>query len=86
MDLEKGIGVLAVEINYLMGVCGVSGWNAKSNESIYGRSGMGICAFGMKCGVVECVKRNTQREIKVPTLIGKHTMRLKWFGCEMSLK
>ncbi len=31
-------------------------WEGKSNESVYERYGMGAC--GVKCGVVEWVRRN----------------------------
>ncbi len=36
-------------------------WDGESNESAYERCGMGSCANGGKCGVVELVKRNTVR-------------------------
>ena len=36
----------------------------ESNESLYERCGIGPCANGVKCGVVEWMKQNT----------------LKWFG------
>ncbi len=34
---------------------------AVRNESTYKRYAMGLCASGVKCGVVEWVKRNTLR-------------------------
>ena len=36
-------------------------WEGESNESVYERCGMGPCAHGVKCGVVEWVKINTLR-------------------------
>ena len=44
-----------VEMSYLKGACSVIIWEDKSNE----RCGMEPCANGVKCGVVEWVKRNT---------------------------
>ncbi len=35
--------------------------DGESNESVYNRSGMSSKGEGMKCGVVEGVKRNTLR-------------------------
>ncbi len=45
--------VHAVEMSYLRRACGVTRWEAKSNESVNERCGMGVCASGVKCGVVE---------------------------------
>ena len=56
--------VRAVEMSYTRGACGVTRWEDESNESLYERCGMSTCGEGVKCGVVEWVKRNT----------------LKWFG------
>ncbi len=42
----------------------MTGWDGESNENVYERCGMGSHANGVKCGVVEWLKRNT----------------LKWFG------
>ncbi len=53
--------VHAVEMSYLRGACGVTRWDGESNESVYESCGMGSCANGVNCGVVECVKRNTLR-------------------------
>ncbi len=53
--------VRAVEMSYLRGACGVTKSEGSSNESVYERCGMGTCANGVKCGVVEWVKRNTLR-------------------------
>ena len=36
-------------------------WEGESNEVVYEKCGMGSCASGIKCGVVEWVKRNTLR-------------------------
>ncbi len=36
-------------------------WEGESNESVYERCDMGACESGVKCGVVEWVKRNTLR-------------------------
>ena len=47
-----------MEISYLRGACGVSRWESESNESVYERCGMRICANGVMCGVVEWVNRN----------------------------
>ena len=44
---------MAVKINYLRGAFGVTRWEDESNESVYERCGMGPCANGMNCGVME---------------------------------
>ncbi len=36
-------------------------WEGESIESVNERCGMGVCTSGVKCGVVEWVKRNTLR-------------------------
>ena len=36
-------------------------WEGESNEVVYEKCGMGSCASGINCGVVEWVKRNTLR-------------------------
>ena len=36
-------------------------WEVESNESIYKRCGLGLCANGVKCGLVERVKKNSLR-------------------------
>ena len=46
---------------YLRTACGVSRLDGESNESVYNRFGMASKGEGMKCGVVEWVKRNTLR-------------------------
>ena len=51
--------VCAVEISYLRGVYGLTRWEGESNESVYEKCDMGPCANGVKCGVVEWVKRST---------------------------
>ena len=48
----------AVEISYLRGAFGVIRWEGETNESMYERCGMGSCANGVKCDVVEWVKRD----------------------------
>ena len=53
--------IRAVEMDYLRGACGVTRWERESNERIYNRYGMSEKGIGMKCGVVEWVKRNTLR-------------------------
>ncbi len=53
----------AVEISYVRGACGVTRWDGESNESVHERCGTGSQANGVKCGVVEWVKRNTLRWI-----------------------
>ncbi len=50
-----------MEMSYLRGPCGVTGWDDESNENMYERCGMGSQANGVKCGEVEWVKRNTLR-------------------------
>ena len=50
-----------MEMSYLRGACGVTRWEDESNESVYERCGMGPCAHGVKCGVVEWVKIDTLR-------------------------
>ena len=42
----------------LRGACDVTRWKGESNESVYGRCGMGPCAYGVKHGVVEWAKRD----------------------------
>ncbi len=54
-------GVHAVEMSHLRGACGVTRWDGESNDSVYERCGVGSQANGVKCGVVEWVKRNTLR-------------------------
>ncbi len=39
----------------------MSRWEGVSNESVYERCGMGTHGSGVKCGVVEWVRRNTLR-------------------------
>ena len=53
--------VRAVEMSYLRGACGVTRWDGESNENVYERCGMGERANGVRCGVVEWVKRSTLR-------------------------
>ena len=53
--------VRAVEMSYPRGACGVTRRECESNESVNERCGMGPCAKGVKCGVVEWVKRNALR-------------------------
>ncbi len=53
--------VHAVEMRYLRGACGVTRWEGESNENVYERCSMRDCASGIKCRVVEWVKRNTLR-------------------------
>ncbi len=48
-------------MSYLKGTCGVTRWEGESDESVYERCGMGASANGVKCGVVEWLKRNTVR-------------------------
>ncbi len=50
-----------MEMSYQRGACGVTRWEGESNESVFERCVMGACASGVKCGVVEWVKRNTLR-------------------------
>ncbi len=52
--------VHAVEMSYLRGACGVTRCEGDSYGNMYGRYGMGACANGMKCGVVEYVKKYTE--------------------------
>ncbi len=48
--------IQAVEISYLRGECGVNRMDGESNENVYRRFGMSS-REGIKCGVVEMVKR-----------------------------
>ena len=63
--LRHGIGHSSQECvlwkSYLRGACDVTRWEGESNESVYERSGMEPCENGVKCNVVECVKRNIFR-------------------------
>ncbi len=45
--------VRAVEISYLRGVCRMTRWDGKSNETVCERCGMGSQVNGVNCGVVE---------------------------------
>ena len=53
--------IQAVEMSFLRGACGIGRMDGESNERVYGRFGMSSKGEGMKCGVVELVKRNTLR-------------------------
>lgn len=50
--------ICAVEMSYIRGACGVSGWNGESNENMYEQFGMGVTAKGVDCRVVEWMKRD----------------------------
>ncbi len=50
-----------VKMSYLKGACGVTRWEDENNESVYERCSVGAYADGVKCGVVEWMKRNTLR-------------------------
>ncbi len=52
-----------MEMSYLRGACGVTRWDGETNESMHEMCGTGSQASGVKCGVVEWVKRNTLRWI-----------------------
>ncbi len=56
----------AVEMSYLRGACGVTRLDSESNESVYKRYSMGTCANGIKCGVVESVKKKKNIEVVWP--------------------
>ncbi len=51
----------AVEMSYLRGAHGVTRWEGESNESVHERCSKGACASGVRCRVVEWVKRNMIR-------------------------
>ena len=53
--------IRAVEMDFLRSACGLTRLERESNERIYSRYGMSERGVGMKCGVVEWVKRNTLR-------------------------
>ena len=53
--------VHAVEMSYLKRVCGLTRWEGESNETVYEGCSMGPYVNGVKCSVVEWVKRNTLR-------------------------
>ena len=53
--------IRAVEMSYLRGACGSTWQEMESNENVYERFGMGSKGEGIKCGVVEWVKRNSLR-------------------------
>ena len=46
-------------MSYAREACGVTRWEGESNKRVYDWCGMEPCANGVKCGVVEWVKRNT---------------------------
>ncbi len=54
-------GIEAVEMSYLRNACGMRRMDGESNESVYNRFGMSSKGEGVKCGVVEGVKRDTLR-------------------------
>ena len=56
--------------NYRRGACAVTRWEGECNDRVCERCGMGTCTEGVKCGVMEWVKRNT----------------LRWFGYMESIK
>ncbi len=51
--------ILAVEMSYLRGSCGVSRMDGESNESVSGKYGISSRGKGMSCVVVEVVKCST---------------------------
>ncbi len=53
--------IMPIEMSHIRGTCGVSGWDGKSNESMYEQFGMAVTANGVECGVVEWVKRGALR-------------------------
>ncbi len=53
--------VLAKEMSYLRGACGVRRWDGLSNKSVYERCVMKGRGSGVWCGVVEWVTRSTLR-------------------------
>ncbi len=48
-------------MSYLRSTCEVRKMDVKSNENVYNRFGISSKCEGMKCEVVEGVKRNTLR-------------------------
>ena len=54
-------GMRYFRMSYLRGACGITWQNFESNESVYNRFGMESRGEGIKCGVVEWVKRNSLR-------------------------
>ena len=50
-----------MEMSCQRGACGVTRREGESNESVYERCDMGPCVNGVKCDVVEWVKRNILR-------------------------
>lgn len=46
-----------VEITYIEGACGVSGWDGENNESKYEQFDISVKEKGVNCGVEERVKR-----------------------------
>ena len=53
--------IRAVEMSYLRGACSRTWQDMESNENVYERFGMRSKGEGIKCGVVEWVKRNSLR-------------------------
>ena len=53
--------IRAVEMSYLRGASGRTWQDMESNENVYERFGMESKGVGIKCGVVEWVKRNSLR-------------------------
>ena len=53
--------IRAVEMTYLRAAAGVTRLDRVRNEEVYERFGMEEGALGVRCGVVEWVKRNSLR-------------------------
>ncbi len=43
----------------MRGACGVIRWERESNESVYDRCVLNTCTNGVKCRVIEWLKRNS---------------------------
>ncbi len=50
-NAAQQLKIYAVEMSYIRGACGVSGWDGESNESVYEQFGRGVIAIGVVwCG------------------------------------
>ncbi len=58
--------VLAVEMSYLRGICGVNRWDGLSNESVYERCGMRGHGSGVGC----CSGQNMGKRARNPQNCG----------------
>lgn len=72
-----------VKMSNMRRAYGGSRWNGENNKCIHERCSTGMCAKGVKHGVVEWVKNNTLRWFGHAEGINNEWVKkntLKWFG------